>query len=102
MLPMYATMKGALRGFGKSLSREWGSLGVRVNVVSPLGMSPAMEKAIKADPDMTKRFSARIPLGRVGDAEADVGVAVAFLCGPDARYVSGQTLGIDGGQFTSF
>jgi 3-oxoacyl-[acyl-carrier protein] reductase len=40
-------------------------------------------------------------LGRVGDPETDVGAAVAFLVGPDAHYVTGQTLGIDGGHFMS-
>jgi 3-oxoacyl-[acyl-carrier protein] reductase len=100
-LPLYATVKGALRGFAKSLAREWAPEGVTVNVVSPLAFSPAMEHAIAADPAMEARLSRRVPLGRVGDAETDVGVAVAFLVGPDARFVTGQTLGIDGGHFMS-
>ncbi len=101
MLPLYATMKGALRGFAKSLAREWGPAGITVNVISPLAYSPAMTKAMEKDPPMRKRTSNRIPLGRVGDPEADVGAAVAFLLGPQARYITGQTLGIDGGHFTS-
>jgi 3-oxoacyl-[acyl-carrier protein] reductase len=100
-LPLYATVKGALRGFAKSLAREWAPDGVRVNVVSPLAFSPAMEQAIAADPAMEERLNRRVPMGRVGDPEADVGVAVAFLVGPDAEYVTGQTLGIDGGHFMS-
>ena len=51
-LPLYATMKGALRGFAKSLAREWAPHGVTVNVVSPLAFSPAMVNAIAEDPDM--------------------------------------------------
>jgi NAD(P)-dependent dehydrogenase (short-subunit alcohol dehydrogenase family) len=101
MLPLYATMKGALRGFAKSLAREWGPADITVNVVSPLAYSPAMTKAIKADPPMRARTSNRIPLGRIGDPEVDVGVAVSLLLGPQARYITGQTLGIDGGHFTS-
>jgi NAD(P)-dependent dehydrogenase (short-subunit alcohol dehydrogenase family) len=100
-LPLYATVKGALRGFAKSLAREWAPEGMTVNVVSPLAFSPAMERAIAADPAMEERLNRRVPLGRVGDAETDVGVAVAFLIGPDAGYVTGQTLGIDGGHFMS-
>lgn len=100
-LPMYATMKGALRGFVKSLAREWGRSGVTVNAVSPLGFSPAMVKAVKADPAMETRLSNRVPMGRVGDPETDVGVGVALLLGSDARYITGQTLGIDGGHFMS-
>jgi 3-oxoacyl-[acyl-carrier protein] reductase len=100
-LPMYATMKGALRGFVKSLAREWGHAGVTVNAVSPLGFSPAMVKAIHADPAMETRLSNRVPMGRVGDPETDVGAGVALLLGPDARYITGQTLGVDGGHFMS-
>ncbi len=100
-LPMYATMKGALRGFAKSLAREWAPLGITVNVVSPLAFSPAMVNAIAEDPDMEVRLNRRVPLGRVGDPETDVGRGVAFLVGPDAGYITGQTLGIDGGHFMS-
>lgn len=100
-LPFYATVKGALRGFAKSLAREWAPLGVTVNVVSPLAFSPAMVHAIEQDPAMEERLNRRVPLGRVGDPERDVGAAVAFLVGPDAGYITGQTLGIDGGHFMS-
>ena len=99
MLPLYATMKGALRGFAKSLAREWAPHGVTVNVVSPLAYSPAMTAAIKAEPAMEERLSRRIPMGRIGDPERDIGPALAFLVGPAARYVTGQTLGVDGGHF---
>jgi 3-oxoacyl-[acyl-carrier protein] reductase len=100
-LPLYATVKGALRGFAKSLAREWAPDGITVNVVSPLAFSPAMEAAIAADPAMEERLNRRVPLGRVGDPETDVGTGVAFLVGPQARYITGQTLGIDGGHFMS-
>lgn len=98
-LPLYATMKGALRGFAKSLAREWAPHGITVNVVSPLAYSPALTAAIEAEPAMEERLSRRIPLGRIGDPEHDIGSAVAFLIGPGARYITGQTLGVDGGHF---
>lgn len=98
-LPLYATMKGALRGFAKSLAREWATYGVTVNVVSPLAYSPAMTAAIEAEPAMEERLSRRVPLGRIGNPERDIGPAVAFLVGPAARYITGQTLGVDGGHF---
>ena len=100
-LPLYATMKGALRGFAKSLAREWALHGVTVNVVSPLAYSPAMTAAIEAEPAMEARLARRVPLGRIGDPEDDIGAAVSFLVGPRARYITGQTLGVDGGHFTS-
>ena len=100
-LPLYATMKGALRGFAKSLAREWAPHGATVNVVSPLAFSPAMVNAIAEDPAMEERLARRVPIGRVGDPETDVGRGVAFLVSADAAYVTGQTLGIDGGHFMS-
>ncbi|OBI84953.1 SDR family NAD(P)-dependent oxidoreductase [Mycobacterium asiaticum] len=100
-LPLYATMKGALRGFAKSLAREWAPHLITVNAVSPLAYSPALTAAIRAEPAMEERLSRRIPLGRVGDPEHDIGPAVAFLIGPAARYITGQTLGVDGGHYTS-
>lgn len=100
-LPLYATMKGALRGFAKSLAREWGPHGITVNVISPLAYSPAMTAAIEAEPAMEERLARRIPLCRIGDPETDIGSAVAFLVGPQARYVTGQTIGVDGGHFTN-
>lgn len=98
-LPLYATMKGALRGFAKSLARDWAPDGITVNVVSPLAYSPAMTAAIEADPAMEERLSRRVPLRRIGDPERDIGSAVAFLIGPAARYITGQTLAVDGGHF---
>lgn len=100
-LPLYATVKGALRGFTKSLAREWAPYGITVNAVSPLAFSPAMEAAIAAEPAMEARLARRIPMGRIGDPVTDIGPAVAFLMSPAARYITGQTVGVDGGHFTS-
>ena len=58
-----------------------------------------MTAAIKAEPAMEERLSRRVPLGRIGDPEHDIGPAVAFLIGRGARYITGQTLGVDGGHF---
>ena len=50
MLPLYGTVKAALRGFTKSVAREWAPYGIRVNTVSPLAMTPAMTHAYTEDP----------------------------------------------------
>jgi 3-oxoacyl-[acyl-carrier protein] reductase len=100
-LPFYATVKGAQRGFVKSLAREWGMDGIRVNGLAPLAMTPALEGAFRNDPEMHDRLARVIPLHRFGDPEADIAPAAIFLCSDAARYVVGQTLVVSGGRFTA-
>jgi NAD(P)-dependent dehydrogenase (short-subunit alcohol dehydrogenase family) len=71
-----------------------------VNAVGPLAASPAMERAFRSDPEMERRVMGRIPLGRLGDATADIGGAVRFLLSDEARFITGQTLMVDGGSAT--
>ncbi len=97
ILPTYSAVKGAQRALVKSLAREWGPLGVRVNAVAPSAMTPAQEAYLAREPHMRAHMIARSPLHRMGDAETDVGRAVTFLIGPQSRFVSGQTLVANGG-----
>jgi 3-oxoacyl-[acyl-carrier protein] reductase len=99
--PAYSIVKGALRGLGKSLALEWGPLGVRVVMVSPLAATGALTEAFAADPSLEGRLTGRIPLGRFGDPERDVGRVVAFLCSAAAGYITGQTVVVDGGRLTA-
>jgi NAD(P)-dependent dehydrogenase (short-subunit alcohol dehydrogenase family) len=98
-LPVYAMVKAAQRGLGKSLAREWGPEGVRVNMLGPVAMTPAMERAYRENPVLEERLVARTPLRRIGDPPLDIGPAVVFLVSDLARYVTGQTLMVDGGGF---
>lgn len=98
-LPTYGATKAGQRGFVKSLAREWGPLGIRVNAVSPVAMTPAMENFFKLQPAQEARINGRAALGRLGDCETDIGRATAFLLGPDSAYVTGQTLVLTGGSF---
>lgn len=100
MLPAYGIVKAAIRGLTKSLACEWGPLGVTVAAVSPLAETPAMTNAYEQDPALEARLAARIPMGRIGDPASDVGPVVAFLIGDGARYITGQTIVVDGGRFT--
>ncbi len=97
-LAAYAAVKAAQRGMLRALAREWGPDGIRVNCVAPLANSPAMEDAFVRDPTMAARVFGRIPLGRVGDPESDIGRVVRFLIGDDAQFLTGQTIMADGGS----
>jgi NAD(P)-dependent dehydrogenase (short-subunit alcohol dehydrogenase family) len=99
-LPAYGTVKGALRGFAKSLALEEGPNGVNVTAVSPLAVTPALYRAFESNPNLEPRLRQLVPLGWVGDPFLDIAPVLTFLLGDGARYVTGQTLVVDGGRFT--
>jgi 3-oxoacyl-[acyl-carrier protein] reductase len=98
--PAYSAVKGAVRGLVKSLALEWGPHGLTVMGVSPLAMTPAMADAYVADPRLAERLRELVPLGRVGDPDADIAPVVRFLLDDGSRYITGQTIVVDGGRFT--
>jgi len=93
----YAMAKEAIRGLSRVASREWGRFGIRVNVIVPNALSPASQDFRDAHPERFARMEARVPLGRVGDPEHDIGRAVVALAADDLTYLSGQTLMLTGG-----
>lgn len=98
-LPVYGTVKAAQRGLVKSLAREWGPDGIRVNAIAPVALTPAMDRAYRENPELEARLVARTPLRRIGDPETDIGPVAVFLASPLARFVTGQTIVVDGGGF---
>lgn len=98
-LPVYAAVKGAQRGFIRSLAREWGPHGVRVNGIGPLALTRGLQRSFEANPAAEHVLTERIPLRRVGDATDDIGAVAVFLASWSSRYVTGQTLFADGGVF---
>jgi len=90
----YAASKAGLLGLAKSTAKELGSRNVRVNAVAPGFIETAMTDALS--PEAKARFLSGVPLGRMGTPE-DVSGTVAFLCSDAARYITGQTLIVDGG-----
>jgi NAD(P)-dependent dehydrogenase (short-subunit alcohol dehydrogenase family) len=93
----YGATKEAIRTLTRVAAREWGPDGVRVNAISPSARTPAFDRWQVEHPEEAAARIARIPLGRLGDAELDIGAAVVFLTGSSATYITGTTLVIDGG-----
>ena len=89
----YGATKAAVAAYTKGWARDLGLKGIRVNTVQP---GPIDTEMNPADGEFADHVKAMVPLGRYGKAEEIAG-AVAFLAGPDATYISGTTLTVDGG-----
>lgn len=92
----YSTSKAAARMLAQQLAVEWGPDGIRVNSVSPGMIVTPMTQQVYDDPASRAQREARVPLRRIGEPE-DIANVVAFLVGPDAAYVHGADLVVDGG-----
>lgn len=92
----YAAAKAGIIGFSKSLAREVGSRGITVNVVAPGFIDTDMTRALSEE--QRAALVAPIALGRLGSVE-DVAAAVAFLASPQAGYITGETLHVNGGMY---
>ena len=94
----YNAAKEAIRGLTRTLANEFGPYGITVNVVLPAGLSPAYEAFYRDDPKRADAVARLNPMRRHGRAEEDIGAAVAGLASDAARYITGQSLYIDGGS----
>jgi 3-oxoacyl-[acyl-carrier protein] reductase len=94
----YAAAKAGIIGFSKSLAKEIGSRNITVNVVAPGFIETDMTRQLSAE--QRQALEQQIPLQRLGSVE-DIAKAVAFLASPDAGYITGETLHVNGGMYMS-
>ncbi|MGP8307767.1 3-oxoacyl-ACP reductase FabG [Vibrio sp. YIC-376] len=92
----YAAAKAGVIGFTKSMAREVASRGVTVNTVAPGFIETDMTKAL--NDEQRAATLANVPAGRLGDPR-EIASAVAFLASPEAAYITGETLHVNGGMY---
>jgi NAD(P)-dependent dehydrogenase (short-subunit alcohol dehydrogenase family) len=95
---VYVAAKGAIEGLTRVAAVEWGGDGIRVLMVMPAAETEGVAAFRDRDPKRYEEMVARVPLGRFGDPETDIGGAIAWLVGDEASFITGTTIMLDGGQ----
>ncbi len=93
----YNVGKEALRAYTRTAAREWARHGISANIVCPAAASAAYKRMRALQPEMIAAVAAQNPMGRMGDPYEDIAPVVAFLVSDEARYMTGNTLYVDGG-----
>ena len=95
---VYSAAKSAIESLTRYAAVEWGTDGIRVLMVMPAAETDGTRAFRERDPQRYAEMVGRVPVGRFGDPEHDVGVAIAWLVSDEARYLTGSTVMLDGGQ----
>ncbi len=94
----YAAAKEGIRGLTRVAATEWGKDNINVNIVCPLAWTAQLEKFEKAYPDAFKQNVKMPPMGHYGDAEKEIGRVCVQLANPDFKYMTGETITLEGGM----
>lgn len=93
----YNVAKEALRCLTRTAAREWAPHGITVNAICPGAVTAAYRAMLEFAPQMAERVTKQIPMGYMGDPYDDISGVALFLGSVDARYMTGNTLFVDGG-----
>ncbi len=93
----YASAKEGIRGLTRVAATEWGPDGINVNVVCPLAWTAQLENFEKAYPDAFKANVKMPPMGHYGNVESEIGRVCVQLASPDFKFMTGETLTLEGG-----
>jgi NAD(P)-dependent dehydrogenase (short-subunit alcohol dehydrogenase family) len=94
----YNVAKEALRALTRTAAREWAPYGITANAICPAAKTAASRRVFAANPELEVAADAANPMGRMGDPELDIGPVAVFLASEGSRYLTGNTLFIDGGS----
>ena len=94
----YAAAKEGVRGLTRVAANEWGKDGINVNIICPLAWTAQLENFEKAYPEAFKQNVKMPPAGHYGDAEQEIGRVCVQLASPDFKYMSGETITLEGGM----
>lgn len=98
----YTASKSAIEGMTKAMATELSPFGIRVNAIAPGFIATEMSaKALNNDPERKQKVLARTPMGYLGET-ADIGEAALFLASDGAKYITGISLRVDGGNAIGF
>ena len=94
----YAAAKEGIRGMTRVAANEWGPDNINCNVVCPLVMTAQLKAWREQYPDLYEKTIAAVPMGRFGDPEKDIGQVCLFLASPGGKYITGETISLQGGS----